>query len=128
VPAARLTDCFGDYGLIGAALVDRQPPGPAGVWLAELVMLSCRVEGRGIPAALLTWIMSEARGVRARALRAVYMVNDRNLPMRLLFRQMGFEVIGKGQEGLVLAARDLAEPPPPYPEWLEVVTPREAAS
>ena len=29
MPAARLTDRFGDYGLIGAALVDTQPPWPS---------------------------------------------------------------------------------------------------
>jgi FkbH-like protein len=117
-PAARLTDRFGDYGLIGAAVVDRQAPWPPGVWLAELVMLSCRVEGRGIPAALLIWLMREAREAGMSALRAVYKVNERNLPMRLLFRQLGFTTIG-GTD-LVLVYRDLSEPPPPYPEWLQV--------
>jgi FkbH-like protein len=122
VPVASLTDRFGDYGLIGAAVVDCEPPGPrgGGVWLAELVMLSCRVEGRGIPAALLRWIMLRARDAGMGGLRAVYRVDERNLPMRLLFRQMGFEVIGKGQDGLVLAARDLSGELPPYPEWLKV--------
>ena len=122
VPVARLVDRFGDYGLIGAALVDREPPGPReiGVWLAELVMLSCRVEGRGIPAALLTRIMYQARDAGMGALRAAYRVDERNLPMRLLFRQMGFEVIGKGQDGLVLAARDLSRDLPAYPEWLQI--------
>lgn len=127
VLVARLTDRFGDYGTIGAALVDKEPPGPADIWLAELVMLSCRVEGRGIPAALLRAVMLEAQAAACRALRAHYRVNERNLPIRLLFRQMGFEVIGKDTEGTILAARDLLSAPlPPYPEWLEVVRPREA--
>ncbi len=129
-PVARLTDRFGDYGTIGAALVDkdcglsysaiRNPQSAIDVWLAELIMLSCRVEGRGIPAALLRWIMGEAQSKGVEALRAVYKVNERNLPMRLLFRQMGFEVMGEGQEELVLVSRDLSEPLPPYPEWLRL--------
>ena len=129
VPTARLVDRFGDYGLTGVALVDRQPPGPPGpgVWLAELVMLSCRVEGRGIPAALLRWIMGEAKEAGVGALRAVYRVNERNLPMRLLFRQTGFDVIGKAQEDTVLVSRSLSEPLPDYPEWLHVNTAAEAS-
>jgi methoxymalonate biosynthesis protein len=118
VPAARLADRFGDYGMIGAAVVDRQAPWPPGVWLAELVMLSCRVEGRGIPAALVIWLMQEARGAGMNALRAVYKVNDRNLPIRLLFRQLGFTTIGGTEQ--VLVSRDLSEPLPAYPEWLLV--------
>jgi methoxymalonate biosynthesis protein len=118
VPAARLTDRFGDYGMIGAAVVDRQASRPPGVWLAELVMLSCRVEGRGIPAALLIRLMHAARAAGMNALGAVYKVNERNLPIRLLFRQLGFTTTG-GTD-LVLVSRDLSEPLPPYPEWLRV--------
>lgn len=129
MPAARLSDRFGDYGLIGAALVDTLVPGEPEAWLAELVMLSCRVEGRGIPAALLRWIMGEAREAGARVLRAVYRVNERNLPVRLLFRQMGFEAKGEPVEGgLYVVERDLTGDLPPYPEWLRVNAPREAVS
>jgi FkbH-like protein len=125
VPVARLTDRFGDYGLIGAALVDRRPPWPEGVWLTELIMLSCRVEGRGIPAALLRWIMGEAKAAGMKALRAVYRVNKQNLPIRLLFRQLGFQTIG-GTD-LVLVYRELDKQLPVYPEWLQVNTASEAA-
>ena len=99
---------------------DRRGPGRPGalgqpdVWLAELVMLSCRVEGRGI-AALLRWIMDEAHTAGKRALRAVYRINERNLPMRLLFRQMGFAAVGKVEAGdLVVVERDMSQPLPPY--------------
>jgi predicted enzyme involved in methoxymalonyl-ACP biosynthesis len=64
--------------------------------------------------------MGAARDAGVKELRAVYKVNERNLPMRLLFRQMGFEAIGKGREDLILASRDLSEPLPPYPEWLRL--------
>jgi FkbH-like protein len=118
MPVARLTDRFGDYGLIGAALVDTQPSWPAATWLLELVMLSCRVEGRGIPAALLRWIMSEAAGSRMRGIKAVYRINQQNLPIRLLFRQMGFSKVAG--DSLVTVERDLSAPLPAYPVWLHV--------
>lgn len=122
-PVARLSDRFGDYGLVGAALVDTAVPWPLDVWLAELVMLSCRVEGRGIPAALLIWIMREARDEGMRSLRAVYRVNEQNLPVRLLFRQMGFQTVEGGE--LIVAARVLSQPLPDYPEWLYMDTSSE---
>ena len=120
VLVARLTDRFGDYGIIGAALVDTQPPWPQEVWLIELVMLSCRVEGRGIPAAMLRWIMGEARQAGMKGLRAVYQAHERNLPIRLLFRQLGFKKVAG--ESLVTVARDLSEALPPFPEWLNVTS------
>ena len=118
MPAARLTDRFGDYGLIGAALVDTQPPWPSNVWLVELVMLSCRVEGRGIPAALLRWILSEAVAAGMKGIKAVYRINQQNLPIRLLFRQMGFTKVAG--DSLVTVERDLSTPLPDYPPWLHV--------
>ena len=120
VPVARLTDRFGDYGIIGAALVDTQPPWPPGVWLIDLVMLSCRVEGRGIPAALVRWIMGQARDAGTKGLRAIYRVNERNLPIRLLFRQLGFTKVAG--DDFVTVGRDLSDPLPPFPEWLEIAT------
>ncbi len=120
MPVARLTDRFGDYGLIGAALVDTEPPWPASVWLIELVMLSCRVEGRGIPAALVFWIMKEAIEMGMKGVRAVYRVNERNLPIRLLFRQLGFNKVAG--DSFVTVARDLSESLPLFPEWLQIVS------
>lgn len=123
VPVARLVDRFGDYGLIGTSLVNRRSAGVEGAWLLDLLMLSCRVEGRGIPAALLRWIMGEAAGAGAHTLRAVYRVNERNLPVRLLFRQMGFAAVGQaGEDGLVTVERSLEGELPPYPEWLRLET------
>jgi predicted enzyme involved in methoxymalonyl-ACP biosynthesis len=113
-----LDDRIGKYGQIGAAVVDRQPPWPHDCWLLEHIMLSCRVEGRGIPAAMLRWIMAEAMEAGMRGLKAVYRVSERNLPVRLLFRQMGFQTVGG--HGLVTVTRDLTGALPDYPEWLKL--------
>jgi predicted enzyme involved in methoxymalonyl-ACP biosynthesis len=87
-------------------------------------MLSCRVEGRGIPAALLRWIMGGAKDAGKRGLKAVYRVSERNLPVRLLFRQMGFQTVGG--HGLITVTRDLTGRLPDYPEWLRLdVVPAE---
>ena len=128
VPTARLTDRFGDYGLIGAALVDRQG-GSDGGPLVELLMLSCRVEGRGIPAALLRWLLEEAQAAGQAALDALYRPTPQNRQMVVLLRSLGFRAAGPvaSADPLVAGAtvfrRDLAGDLPPYPEWLHIEVP-----
>lgn len=124
MPIASLTDRFGDYGMIGAALVDTTPPWPPEVWLLELVMLSCRVEGRGIPAALVRWILAQAIEAGMKGIRAVYSINEQNLPIRLLFRQTGFSKVAG--DSFVTVSRDLSVPLPDYPQWLNVHSNMEA--
>ena len=124
-PVARLTDRFGDYGLIGAALVDRRGDAGAG-WLVELLMLSCRVEGRGIPGALLRRLLARAQDAGQPTLAALYRPTPQNRQMVVLLRSLGFraaETIA-GADPLVAGAtvfrRALAGPLPPDPEWLQI--------
>jgi len=122
VPVARLRDRFGAYGLIGAALVDRQ--GAPGPWLVELLMLSCRVEGRGIPAALLRLLLGLAAAAGVPALDALYRPNPQNRQMALLLRALGFRATGRpgpadpAATGATVYRRGTAPPLPPYPAWL----------
>ncbi|MFI9547072.1 HAD-IIIC family phosphatase [Streptomyces sp. NPDC052016] len=83
---ARMTDRFGEYGIIGAALVDRGAPG---TWSVPLLALSCRVAGRGAAAAFLFWLMGRAREAGAEEFRVTLRPTDANLEMRILLRQAG---------------------------------------
>lgn len=113
---ARLADRFGDSGLIGMVAVDRSA---AADWEVELLAVSCRVDGRGVPAALLRWTMDAARAAGAAGLRARYRPNGRNVRLALLLRQLGFERAGTEAETVVFR-RSLTGPLPAYPEWLEI--------
>jgi len=114
---ARLADRFGDYGLVGMVAVDR-PAGGAD-WRVDLLAVSCRVEGRGVPAALLRWTMDEARRSGAPALRALHRANGRNVRLALLLRQLGFRRVGGAGEAIEFR-RELDGELPPYPEWLRI--------
>jgi FkbH-like protein len=115
---ARLTDRFGDSGLVGLVAVER-PPASAD-WRVELLAVSCRVDGRGVPAALLRWTMDRARGAGASGLRALYRPNGRNARLAVLLRQLGFRRAGAGDDDAIVLRRSLVDPPPPYPDWLEI--------
>jgi methoxymalonate biosynthesis protein len=107
---ARLVDRFGDYGTVGLAAAERDTLD----WRIELLAISCRVEGRGIPAALLRWLMDQARDSGAGAIRARYQPNGKNLRLGLLLRQLGFRRAEAGE-----LRRTLAGPLPDYPAWLQ---------
>jgi len=115
---ARLADRFGDSGLVGMVAVER-PEAPAD-WEVALLAVSCRVEGRGVPAALLRRTMDEARAAGAPGLRARYRPNGRNVRVALLLRQLGFARAATEAETLVFR-RPLDGELPPFPEWLEIV-------
>ncbi|MFE7929555.1 HAD-IIIC family phosphatase [Streptomyces sp. NPDC057456] len=89
---ARMTDRFGAYGIIGAALVDRahrtDRATPA-TWSVPLLALSCRVAGRGAAAAFLFRLMERAREAGAEEFRVTLRPTDANLEMRILLRQAG---------------------------------------
>jgi FkbH-like protein len=123
VPVARLRDRFGDYGLIGAALVDRAADG---AWLVELLMLSCRVEGRGIPAALLRLLLGLAQAAGVPALDALYRANSQNRQMAILLRSLSFHATaapsppGPATAGATVYRRPTDPPLPAYPAWLTI--------
>lgn len=89
---ARMTDRFGEYGIIGAALVDRTRRADGGapaIWSVPLLALSCRVAGRGAAAAFLFRLMERAREAGAEEFRVTLRPTDANLEMRILLRQAG---------------------------------------
>jgi len=113
---ARLADRFGDYGVIGMVAVER----PSGAdWRVDLLAVSCRVEGRGVPAALLRWTMDRARGAGAPGLRALHRANGRNVRLAVLLRQLGFRRSGVAGDAVEFR-RSLDGELPPYPEWLRI--------
>ncbi|WP_460065799.1 HAD-IIIC family phosphatase [Streptomyces sp. YKOK-I1] len=131
---ARMTDRFGAYGIIGAALVDRTGASPnagagtdtgtdtgtsTGTWSVPLLALSCRVAGRGAAAAFLFWLMGRARQAGAEEFRVTLRPTDANLEMRILLRQAGLRRVddteGVTPDSAVLGRAlhgELPKPPP----------------
>jgi methoxymalonate biosynthesis protein len=87
VVAVRLSDRFGDDGLVGAAVVDRGEPG---CWTVTLLMMSCRAIGRGVIEALLGWLCRTASRDGADQLAVPCVLDARNVPLRLALAAAGF--------------------------------------
>ncbi|MBO4208477.1 hypothetical protein [Micromonospora echinofusca] len=128
VPVARLTDRFGEYGLISTALVERgagtgpdravdAAPGGDGHpdWRLRLFMSSCRAAGRDVPVAVLGWIMREARAAGAARLLVDIRTDLANLELRVLLRRAGFGRVAVTGEHALLLGRDLTGELPVVP-------------
>ncbi|HXM58369.1 MAG TPA: HAD-IIIC family phosphatase [Candidatus Dormibacteraeota bacterium] len=92
---ARLTDRFGEYGVIGLALVERVPGRP---WLLKLLLMSCRVVSRGVGSVLLNCLLRAAHRDGA-GLEAEWVPNERNRLMEVTLRFAGFREVG-GEDGV----------------------------
>jgi FkbH-like protein len=82
----RLTDKFGDNGMICAAIA--VPEGDN--WLLDTWVMSCRVIGRSVERAVLNRIVAEARARGIRRLIGLYRPTERNGMVKDHYAKLGF--------------------------------------
>jgi FkbH-like protein len=117
VTTVRLSDRFGDDGLVGGCVTRA---GPDGIWTVTLLMMSCRAMGRGVIEALLAWLAGTAARGGATALAVPCLVSPRNVPLRLALTAAGFRAdpgASSGQRHAVFS-RPLSGLLPEVPDWV----------
>ncbi len=131
----RLSDRFGDDGIVGACVIAAGPADEAEsaggsdrpvAWRVPLLLMSCRAMGRGVIDALLAWLCRSAARARATAVEVPCLVTERNVPLRLALAAAGFRSAGPPPDGLppdgpfpdrpAIFARRLDGPAPALPE------------
>lgn len=93
VRAIRVADKFGDYGLVGVAIVDTA----AEDWTLDTFLMSCRVLSRGIETAFLASLAEEAVSHGAKHLVGRYAPTAKNGLVRDLYPQHGFHEVAPGE-------------------------------
>jgi FkbH-like protein len=78
-------DRFGNYGIVGFAVVDKREPR-----LLDL-MFSCRVQGKRVEHAVLSFIVERFSGGKERDFHANYRKTPKNAPSGKVFEELGFE-------------------------------------
>lgn len=116
VIVARLVDRFGDLGLVGAVILRRSEARSS----IRVLLVSCRVLGRGVGEALLCTALQQAADRGERALDVLFRRTEHNRMMNLLFASHGFRSEDREAE-IVHFTRDL-EDLPAAPAWLTVLT------
>jgi FkbH-like protein len=72
----RLTDRFGDHGIINLIIIKKQDD----VWYLEQLLMSCRVIGRGVEDALLSVIGQMAKSNQVKKLNINFRQTEKNKP------------------------------------------------
>lgn len=93
----RVEDCFGDYGIVSAAIVD-----VAGPPVIEEFVLSCRVMGRNVEYGIVGEMERELAAEGYETLRGMYIPTEKNKPVELLYERLGYEEIECTPEGVRL--------------------------
>ncbi|MFN0088636.1 MAG: HAD-IIIC family phosphatase [Blastocatellia bacterium] len=114
VYSARVEDRFGDHGLVGVAILRTRPE----AWEIDTFLLSCRVIGRTIETAMLSFLVAEARAAGAARMEGWFLPTKKNAPAESFFPSHQFQAFRKSDEG-VLWALDLATAEIACPEWIE---------
>jgi FkbH-like protein len=116
----RVTDRFGDNGLVGLAMTRRNGTACE----IESFLMSCRVIGRTVETAVLSFLLDRARAQGAERLEGWFVPTDKNAPAEPFYRSHGFRLSGErdGASLWVLPAEaEIACPP-----WIELSCPAES--
>lgn len=82
----RVTDRFGDNGIVAAVIVDATADMPE----IETFVMSCRVMGKNIEDAILTDVEQSLRKMGYERLRGVYLPTAKNKPVEALYERLGY--------------------------------------
>jgi FkbH-like protein len=117
VYSLRVTDRFGDNGLVGVAIVENRGES----WDIDTLLMSCRVIGRTVETAFLAVIAEEATRAGAHALTGWFIPTKKNAPAAGFYRDHGFQCADENEDR-TLWRRDLREEPLARPAWIDVMT------
>jgi FkbH-like protein len=75
VVGLRVSDRFGDSGITGLAIIDQRRPD---AWMVQDFLLSCRVLGRTVENAFLSWLIARAARAGVDSVAIQYVATGRN--------------------------------------------------
>jgi FkbH-like protein len=113
VISLRMSDRFGDNGLVGVAILHHRGE----VSEIDTLLMSCRVIGRTVENAMLAMLAQEARECGSQRLQGWFLPTKKNVPARDFFAINGFKPLREQEDG-VLWELDLSETIPAAPTWI----------
>jgi FkbH-like protein len=99
----RLTDRFGDQGLVAAAILGKQEADA----VVDTFVMSCRVMNRRVEQALMAHLAVEARAMGCGRLIGEFLLTRKNGIVRDFYRRLGFVELDAGEAGVIRYALDL---------------------
>jgi len=91
----RLADRYGDLGLVCVGIIERLD---SECWEIDTLLMSCRVMGRHVEDAFLSYLAELARAGGARRLRGVLRPTAKNTPVQNFYPDHGFTELARDAE------------------------------
>jgi FkbH-like protein len=111
VLVCTLDDVYGTYGTVGLVMLHCTPE----TWTIQLLSFSCRVLSRNVAATVVRAILRRAAARDVGGLHAHLVPTERNRPVVVTFRLMGFQKIAAGENTSLYAHRlGTIDPLPDY--------------
>ena len=82
-------DCFGDYGIVAAIIVDMTGDVPE----VEEFAMSCRIMGKNVEYALMEDVETHLHGIGFEQLRGCYIPTAKNKPVSNLYEKLGYRLL-----------------------------------
>jgi FkbH-like protein len=95
----RLSDRFGDFGMIGVVIARRSEAEGPSVWEIDTWLMSCRVLGRRVEAAMLAELVTAAREAGVSIIEAKYVPSPKNEMVSEHYDKLGFERVAEDEDG-----------------------------
>jgi FkbH-like protein len=102
----RLTDRFGDNGIIAVVIGRMLTPGDVTI---DTWLMSCRVLGRGVERTTLNLVAAQAKALGADRLIGEYVPTKKNAMVRNLYVELGFTPVEPASDGSLRAVLDLPD-------------------
>ena len=98
----RLADRYGDLGLVCVGIIERLDDE---CWVIDTLLMSCRVMGRHVEDAFLSYLAELARAGGARRLRGVFRPTAKNTPVQTFYPDHGFTELAARRRRAFLSGR-----------------------
>ena len=113
----RNRDSFGDNGLVGVAVLNREAKDAT--WRIDSLLMSCRVLGRTIETGFLKHILGELKALGCRYVIGEFIPTSKNDLVKDFYPEAGFQSTEE-REGVYRWIMDLSTYVPPALPWLNV--------
>jgi FkbH-like protein len=115
VYSVRVRDRFGDNGLVGVAITRDVHD----VCDIDVLLLSCRVIGRTVETALLSFLVERARSMSMKRLQGWFLPTTKNEPAKEFYPEHKFRLLAE-RDGGTLWSVDLEEAEFKCPAWIRL--------
>ena len=105
-----LSDKFGDYGLTGLCIIKLEK-----IWLIETFLMSCRILGRNVEQAIISYVHEKAISSGSNGLAGKFEKTDRNSPAEGVYENFGFKLDKQNKKLWLYTSKELI----PFPDSIK---------